>query len=85
MKTETCKLYSRVFWILLPNQNRSILFRAIRFKSWVNFSRHSVHFLSVTHVCIVVIIIIIQSKAVFYVVIVAIFVIARQALYVSDP
>lgn len=42
-------------------------------------------YINVTHVCIVVIIIIIQLKTVFYVVIVAIFVIVRQALYVSDP
>jgi len=39
MKTETCKLYSRAFWIFLPNyhQNLSIPFRAIPLQSWAVF------------------------------------------------
>jgi len=40
MKTETCKLYFRAFWIFFAkcHQNRSSQFRAMRFQSWCIFS-----------------------------------------------
>jgi len=43
MKTETCKLYSRVFWILLPNIIKIDPhdFELYRFKVWSFFLRHS--------------------------------------------
>jgi len=44
MKIETCKLYSRAFWIFLQNiiKISSIPFRAIPLQSWAVFLRHSV-------------------------------------------
>jgi len=44
IKTETCKLYSRVFWIFLPNFIKIDPYNllAILFQSWCVFLRHSV-------------------------------------------
>jgi len=46
MKTETCKLYSRVFWIFLPDIIRIDLYRLIlscTVLKLLRFLRHSVH------------------------------------------
>jgi len=56
MKTETCKLCSRVSWIFLPNIVKiyPYNFELNRFKVWSFFLRHSVHEVFVAVNCLIV-------------------------------